>query len=356
MKQRIIFRMAVALLVICALLLASIVVSQVRVQRQLPFQIRRTFALPQARAQQTIYKLVPQFRTIDDARSRARLLGLQPASLQNMQQVEDEFKVSDGKWDYSLDPEQQLEVLLDHEVMTDQTGHSALVPDLEQCRSLALQFLGTENLILGTKGEELRYESTNEMMSALFFTEDQGQPLSEPRVLMREIVFGKVIDGVPVVGPGSRVSVFIGDRGNVVGYMSDWMPAAATTETVQVAKLDAAYTLLEGRLGLMNSRLPDPSLQAREIDVKGSRYALRAFKNKEGELVLLPVYQFRGMVKDQQNRSLKFQYRVMAVTNRAAVTRDLGITEPAPVQQPPVQVLKMLPAKLKLPVKRVPTP
>ena len=123
--------------------------------------------------------------------------------------------------------------------------------------------------------------------------------------------------------------------------MSDWMPATATTQKVNVASPTTAYNLLKDRLAVVNGRLPDAELRAREINVQASRYTLSAFKNKPGELVLLPVYEFRSKVNDQQNRALDFGYRVLGAENRAVVVRDLGIVERAPVQRPPVRQLRL---------------
>jgi len=355
MRQRITLSISVSLLAAWGSLLFLGPTQRLHAQQPLRLQITRTFVAPRIPMQQTVYRLVPQLRTIADARTRATLLGLQPASLDRIQKVENEFKVSDGKWDYSLDSDRQIESLLDHEVMAGKKGRSPVIPDLDQCRDIALNFLGSKSLIAGTDAEELDYVSTNELLRSFVSVQDQGRPPGRPRVLMREVVFGKKIGGVPVVGPGSRVSVFVGDRGSVVGFMSNWMPAVATTQKISVSNADAAYNVLKDRLDVMNRRLPNPQLRARQITAEHSRYALSAFRNKQGELIVLPVYEFRGTLKDGLNRTLNFDHRVLAAADPAAVTRDLHIADLTPLKKPPLPGLRLKPPVKALPKQPGPT-
>jgi len=349
MRERTILSTSVRLPAAWGLLLLLGASQGLHAQQAPRLEITRTFVAPRIPREQAVYKLVPQLRTIAHARARASLLGLQPASLDRIRQVENEFKVSDGKWDYSLDTERQIESALDHEVMAGKKGGSPVIPDVEQCRNVALHFLGSKNLIAGTDVEQLEYVSTNEVLRSFVSLQDQGRAAGAPRVVMREVVFGKKIGGVPVVGPGSRVSVFIGDKGSVTGFMSNWMPAVATAQKIGLSNADKAYDVLKDRLQAMNRRLPNPQLRARQIRAEKSRYALSAFKNKQGELIVLPVYEFRGTLKDGLGRTLDFDHRVLAAADPTAVTRDLHIAELTALQKPPLPSLRLRP-----PIKAVP--
>jgi len=300
------------------------------------FQVTISYALPPARAQQTIYRLVPQLTTGQDVADRVRLLGLQGIGPNQIQQVEDGFAVSDGTWDYTLDTERQFESLLDHRVMTGQTGYSPVIPSVEQCRQLALQFLGNNNLVEGTRYERLSYERTNEILRAFVRLEDRAQPPGNPRVVLREVVFGKYIGGTPVIGAGSQVSVFIGDRGQVVGFMSNWMPAVPTGQRLDVVPPAQAADLLKSELATVNQSLPDPKLQLRQVSAEACRYALQGFTNKQGQQVLMPIYQFRGQLTDKRNETCDFTYRVLAPQNLPEVKRSLDLTIPPALHPPPL--------------------
>ncbi len=320
------------------------------------FQVTTSYALPPARAQQTVYRLVPQLISGQDVADRVGLLGLQGIGPNQIQQVEDGFAVSDGTWDYTLDTERQFESLLDHRVMTGQTGYSPVIPTVEQCRQLALQFLANNNLVEGTRYERLSYERTNEILRAFVRLEDSGQPPGNPRVVLREVVFGKYIGSTPVIGAGSQVSVFIGDRGQVVGFMSNWMPTVPTGQRLDVVPPAQAAELLKSQLATANQSLPDPKLQLHQVSAKACRYALQGFTNKQGQQVLMPIYQFRGQLTDKRNRTCDFTYRVLAPQNLAEVKRSLDLTIPPALQPPPLLqqpiVPKMLPRGVI--IKRVP--
>lgn len=101
-----------------------------------------------------------------------------------------------------------------------------------------------------------------------------------------------------------------------------------------------AAGLLSTQLAAANRSLPDPQRQLRQVNAQACRYALQAFTNNQGRLLLLPVYEFRGEVTDKRNETLDFTYRVLAPQNLAEVQSTLHITAPPPVQVPPLQNLQ----------------
>jgi len=335
MKTRPLFLVAVPFLLI-GIILPPVIAQLARLPALQPaFQVTTSYALPPARAQQTVYRLVPQLTTGQDVADRVGLLGLQGIGPNQIRQVEDGFAVSDGTWDYTLDTKRQFESLLDHRVMTGQTGYSPVIPSAEQCRQLALEFLANNNLVEGTRYERLSYERTNEILRAFVRLEERGQPPGNPRVVLREVVFGKYIGSTPVIGAGSRVSVFIGDEGQVVGFMSNWMPVVPTGQRLDVVPPAQAANLLKGQLATVNQSLPDPKLQLRQVSAEACRYALQGFTNKQGQQVLMPIYQFRGQLTDKRNRTCDFTYRVLAPENLPEVKRSLDLTIPPSLQPPP---------------------
>jgi len=52
------------------------------------------------------------------------------------------------------------------------------------------------------------------------------------------VVFGRTVDGLPVVGPGSKVAVIFANDGQPVGFDYDWAPYAETGETQRILPVD----------------------------------------------------------------------------------------------------------------------
>jgi len=198
-------------------------VTRLGAQPQAGFTFDRNFASPAPVGAQVIYRMVPLFRTADEVRSRAAQLGLQPQSIRSMRNSGATYTVQDASFTFTLDTDRQLETMVDNRVLRGQYGSSRLVPTQDECRAVALSFLGQKRLVEGTADEGLAYERTNELLDSFRGVADTG-PGAHPVVVMREVVFAKTIGGVPCTGPGTHLSVFVGDRGKVMGYLSNWWP------------------------------------------------------------------------------------------------------------------------------------
>jgi hypothetical protein len=72
----------------------------------------------------------------------------------------------------------------------------------------------------------------------------KGETLSE-RLLDAGVVYGRLVDGLPVTGPGGLAMVHIDPTGAVVGVRSTWRPLGKSAGTVKIKPIDWAVEGLE---------------------------------------------------------------------------------------------------------------
>ncbi|GGO83327.1 hypothetical protein GCM10011348_26830 [Marinobacterium nitratireducens] len=79
-----------------------------------------------------------------------------------------------------------------------------------------------------------------------FFTEfeitgggpaDKSERMLPERVQSSTVVFSRTVDGLPVVGPGSKVAVTFANDGDPIGFDYDWAPYAETGEVQRILPL-----------------------------------------------------------------------------------------------------------------------
>lgn len=73
---------------------------------------------------------------------------------------------------------------------------------------------------------------------------------SEQEVIGSIIVFGRTIDGVSVVGPGSRIAVYFANDGEPYGFSVDWPKYKRTSQYQSTLNVDEIYERLSA-YGLM---------------------------------------------------------------------------------------------------------
>lgn len=318
-------RMVRVLWAVLAVTLLLALVSALSAQPRTGFALERSFTNPPAVNTQTVYRLVPLLKTAEEVRSRALQVGLQAGSVRAMTVTGALHRAKDATWTFTVDTDRQLETLMDNQVLTGRYGRSFLVPEGDQCRQVALGYLGARKLVAGTADEGLVYERTNDLLRSYRGVSDRG-PGAAPVVVMREVVFAKTIKGVPCTGPGTHLSVFVGDRGRVVGHVSNWMPATPTDERVEVAPAADGFDLLGRDLTARDGRIPHVRARAAQANVQRCRYVLVTALDRSGQVVALPGYDFGGQITDRQQRSFEFRQAVTALRDRRALVQRLPAT------------------------------
>lgn len=103
------------------------------------------------------------------------------------------------------------------------------LPDPQSAQKMAMEFLRSYNLAPQQAGE-LKMVHAGGLRAAA-----AGKP-NQVKDIFRTIYYGRLLDSLPVLGPGSRIVVQIGDKGEVVGATRRWRELAKTTTAKRTLK------------------------------------------------------------------------------------------------------------------------
>jgi hypothetical protein len=343
-------RTKVSLIVAAAasLVLVLALVTTPGAQTQNVFGLIRSFPHLAQAAPQTVYSLVPLFVTAEEVANRAVQVGIEPQSVRTMAASGAVYTVKDPRWTFTVDTNRQLETLMDNAVVRSRYGRAFRIPEENDCVAAAQNFLSERNLVEGTEGEGLMVERVNELKRGYRFVADKA-PAAAPVTIMREVVFTKTLDGTPCTGPGTHLSVFIGDRGAVWGYLSNWMPLVPTNERVGVTPSQDAFETLRRQLVDTDSQMPDPRQRAAQVNVQKCRHVWVTTPNADGDYFMVPGFEYKGLVTTRQGVATSFSQVVLAAQEPPQTPhRIIPNIQRAPQGEPPLI--------LRLPPLRVPTP
>jgi hypothetical protein len=111
-------------------------------------------------------------------------------------------------------------------------------------------------------------------------------------ILQREIVYRRYLNDRIVLGPGSQVSVFIGDEGKIIGCFLDW-PSVQQGKAVSIKKVDKALDDLRAKLaeiGQLDSVSRYRSFKISEVKLY---YLGQTMPNKQR--IIIPSYGVKGI-------------------------------------------------------------
>lgn len=97
-------------------------------------------------------------------------------------------------------------------------GQPIEITETEAVR-IARQFIDDNRLVTVGSGERLFFEKTRRVESIGVSRDGEHTPVLTHNVV---VIFGRMIGGLKVVGPGSRVVIFIGENKEVVGFQKKW--------------------------------------------------------------------------------------------------------------------------------------
>ena len=99
-------------------------------------------------------------------------------------------------------------------------NNAAKLPDEKTSESLAKKFL-TDNGLMPAKGDQLKLEHVGGIKRV------SSKDKKEYDV-MKTVTYSRTIDGVPVVGEGSKIIVELGDKGEVMAVTRKWRETKST--------------------------------------------------------------------------------------------------------------------------------
>jgi hypothetical protein len=115
-------------------------------------------------------------------------------------------------------------------------------------------------------GEELVAAATQVLMedgAAVEGTTHSKSVQTPPRVIANRMIFGRKVDGMPVLGPGSWVSVSVSNDGTATEFEYDWPTYARIGKGRTVLDLDM---IMARGAGLSHVSLDGPNVRIRSMD------------------------------------------------------------------------------------------
>jgi hypothetical protein len=124
-------------------------------------------------------------------------------------------------------------------------------------------------------------------------------PAAPPGTTYWLVDFPYYIDGTEAAGPGSKIEVSIGDKGQVVGVLSSWRPVSPLGTDNIISEQRAFQDLIQGKGSL---EVPVECKQV-VVDKVQLKYWLDPPSEKQDYAV--PVYEFTGTCLDKNGRTLE---------------------------------------------------
>lgn len=158
------------------------------------------------------------------------------------------------------------------------TAPRSIVPDDITARNVALNYIVDHGL---AGSETPVYYQTNDLFQSISTS-------NESYLVQREIVFKRAIDGVLIHGNGSQISVFLGDKGEVVGAMVDW-PKLAHGKPNAIKNGDQALLEVPRKVAELNTQT-SISKQIQNLDLTKVAFGYVGQINQDGSRDLVPTY------------------------------------------------------------------
>jgi hypothetical protein len=171
------------------------------------------------------------------------------------------------------------------------------LPTKDKAVSLAQEFLKANDL-LPNNLDELKLAHVGGLRAMNTIDGKQAGPVLEKLVTLS---YSRVVDGLPVIGPGSKLVLDLGDRGEVVSLIRHWREL--NTSTRKTIPRQALYTDKEA-LALAKKQIVAEYGENVSFKILSSS---RAYFDNNGR-VLQPVYVFETAIKLGDRNVQPFNY------------------------------------------------
>lgn len=164
-------------------------------------------------------------------------------------------------------------------------GEKAFALSDQEAETIAERFLDRTGLV--SRGER-RTAAVTHLRTAGAATEGEARSSAREVLLDAGVVFRRLIDGVPVEGPGGQTMVHVDPEGEISGFEIIWRSVAEPVEDVKVLPPDRAYAVMKEIAGRVRG------------DVEVTRAAFGYFEQGRGEAqtYLQPAYAMVYVVRD----------------------------------------------------------
>lgn len=175
------------------------------------------------------------------------------------------------------------------------------VPSEQECKQIADTYLASLNV--AAKGEYAFYQTNEDLVST---TDGMGTILIDGAVLHREIVFKRRIAGRTLHGPASQLSVFIGDRGKVIGTFIDW-PVLHVAGKAKLRDSSIAVSDLTDLLAKQNLAR-DPGRKISKFTIQSLKLNYVGYFDPSGTRHVVPTYVAGGRSETQDGSEDQTQF------------------------------------------------
>ncbi|MEI8049071.1 MAG: hypothetical protein WCI92_16935 [Bacteroidota bacterium] len=171
------------------------------------------------------------------------------------------------------------------------------LPTADEADKLAREYLKKFNL-LPAKEEELKLVHKGGLRASSVIDGKKGGPVIDKMVTL---TYARFIDGVPVIGPGSKMLVNIGNEGEITGAIKRWREINMSSKTQ--AKPEEVFTQKEAETELQKLMATEFGREA-TYEVKSSS---KAYYDGNGT-TLQPVFVFETKVSLGKENVAPFDY------------------------------------------------
>ncbi|MHC1757090.1 MAG: hypothetical protein AB9861_16945 [Methanosarcina sp.] len=142
-----------------------------------------------------------------------------------------------------------------------------------------------------------------------------GKVLKEYDTVLQVIASAREINGIPIVGPGNKIKVYVGEKGEVVGLFKAWKDVETSKEKVNIKTAETAYTELQnGKAMFLTANLDTID----KVSIKNIYLAYWMEPAGEEQDSALPVYVFEGEAIDSESQAVPFTAYVPATFDGTA--------------------------------------
>lgn len=168
-----------------------------------------------------------------------------------------------------------------HPVVTSQPN----LPSEEEAKSIATEFLYSRGLIQESEAAKINKVVADQQVTA---KKGSNEIISKYNITL-QVQFARQINNMPIIGPGNKLKVFIGEGGEAVGLYKVWRNFEPY-KYVKIKTPERAYKdLVTGNDTMYNTRAGGDKVVIREV------YLAYWMKSADSEQkYILPVYVFGG--------------------------------------------------------------
>jgi hypothetical protein len=225
-------------------------------------------------AKARVYTLPAPKVSATSLKSVARGLGLASTDF-DLLTSKDRMGYQGGRWQIELQRASGSLQALDVDRYGIDTGKAFELTD-RRAQGLATKFLAQSQLVPLASARPLKVTHLRGADADV-----KGETLTE-RLLDAGVVYGRMVDGIAVTGPGGLAMVHLDPSGAVVGLRSIWRPLGRSAGTVKIKPIDWAVEGLEKETqGLIG-----------KVSVLKAQFGYFELGPLDRQTVLEPVYAF----------------------------------------------------------------